>query len=230
MFSITWKLISTWLYPDLVFSKPIKIYFLLVMLKLNVSFISAHNIHLTSVHLIKCKVVALDCKHYSKLHYHEQNPNSIQKVETLPFTDFTFLFSLIWWLPRCWMALWRQVIIVRLQRCSLNWPSSQWWTIIVQDEKFNLGPTRSYESIKDCMLTAWYRSYSLLIIIRLPQFDNFLIVLNLIPLLNQFNYHWFHRDYRHCCQHLSQSAFAQERPRVFPRRRNASLLHRWEMD
>ena len=102
--------------------------------------------------------------------------------------------------------------------------------IIVQDEKFNLGPTRSYESIKDCMLTAWYRSYSLLIIIRLPQFDNFLIFLNLIPLLNQFNYHWFHRDYRHCCQHLSQSAFAQERPRVFPRRRNASLLHRWEMD
>ena len=136
----------------------------------------------------------------------------------------------IWLWSRCWMALWRQVIIVRLQRCSLNWPSSQWWIIIVQDEKFNLGPTRSYESIKDCMLTAWYRSYSLLIIIRLPQFDNFLIFLNLIPLLNQFNYHWFHRDYRHCCQHLSQSAFAQERPRVFPRRRNASLLHRWEMD
>ena len=47
----------------------------------------------------------------------------------------------------------------------LHWSSLQpaWsspWSMIVQDEKFHLGPTRSYESIKDCMLTAWLDIHS----------------------------------------------------------------------
>ena len=37
--------------------------------------------------------------------------------------------------------------------------------MIAQDEKFHLGPTRSYESIKDCMLTAWLDHHTIITII-----------------------------------------------------------------
>ena len=37
--------------------------------------------------------------------------------------------------------------------------------MITQDEKFHLGPTRSYESIKDCMLTAWLDHHTIITII-----------------------------------------------------------------